>query len=73
LPSEVDEIRRHITIHMGPDPSYDDLWAFFSSYVELSAWYDEERLPHRDSFIGSPRVFPPHLHHAPRVIVALVT
>lgn len=41
LPSMGDKIRRQIMVHMGPDPSYDHLWAFFSSYTSLSALCDE--------------------------------
>jgi hypothetical protein len=41
-PFKADEIRRQVTIHMEPNPSYDDLSIFFVSYVELSMFYDEE-------------------------------
>lgn len=72
LPYEDDDIRRHIAIHMGPNPSYDNIWAFFSSYAELSTLYDEERLPHPGGSNGSHGVIPPHRRHALRVITALL-
>jgi hypothetical protein len=31
FPSVNEETKRQIVLHMGPNPSYDDLWAFFSS------------------------------------------
>lgn len=57
---------------MGTDLSYDDMRAFFSSYVDLFAWYDEERLPCHDDSGSSPHTFPPHQRHAPWVIMDLV-
>jgi hypothetical protein len=35
-PSVGNDIRRQIMVQMGPDPSYDYLRAFFSSYASLS-------------------------------------
>lgn len=32
-PSEAGEIRRHVAIYMGPNPSYDDLSVFFASHA----------------------------------------
>jgi hypothetical protein len=58
-PIEIDEIRRHIAIHMGSDPSYDDLLVFFASYTELSALYDAETSSYHDSSSSSPGTFPP--------------
>lgn len=71
LPFKADEIRRHIVIYMGPNPSYDDQWAFFLFYVELSVFYNKERLSCHDGSGGSPRVFPTRLRHALGVIVFL--
>jgi hypothetical protein len=59
-PSEGNEIRWHIVIHMGPNPSYDDMSVFFASYVELSASCDAETTPYHNSF----GAFPPRLRHA---------
>lgn len=72
LPSKADVIRRQIAIHLGPNPSYDDLWAFFLSYSELFTLYNEGRLPHHSGSSGSPSVFPPHLRHTLEVIADLV-
>lgn len=71
LPFEADEIRRHIAIYMGPNPSYDDLWAFFSFYMKLSVFYNKERLSCHDGSGGSPHLFPTRLCHAPGVIAVL--
>jgi hypothetical protein len=72
-PSKVDKIRRHIVIHMGPNPLYDDLSAFFASYAELSALYDEEATSYYGGSSSSPSSVPPLMCHAPTVIAALVT
>jgi hypothetical protein len=44
-PYEVDKIRRQITIHMGPNPSYDDLMAFFASLEDLSGYTMQRQCP----------------------------
>jgi hypothetical protein len=72
LPFEAGEIRRQIAVQMGPNPSYDDLWALFSAYAELSAGYDKGRSPRHDGSGGIPHMFPPRLRHTPGVIVAIV-
>jgi hypothetical protein len=59
-------------MHMAPDPSYDDLWAFLSSYAKLSTRYNEEMLPYHDGSGSSSCAFPPRLHHASELIVTLV-
>jgi hypothetical protein len=59
LPSMGDKIRRQIMVHMGPDPSYDHLWAFFSSYTSLSALCDEGGSTPSMALATSPRCFHP--------------
>jgi hypothetical protein len=71
-PFEADKIRRQIAIHMGPNPSYDNLSAFFASYAKHSALYSVETMSYYGSSIISTHVFPPQLCHAPTVIIALV-
>jgi hypothetical protein len=71
-PSEADEIRRQIMIHMGPNPSYDYLSTFFASYVELSALYDVEMTSYYSGSSSSSSAFPPQLRCTPAVIDALV-
>jgi hypothetical protein len=65
-PFEADEIRRHIAIHMGPNPSYDDMSVFFASYAELSVLYDIETTPYRGDSRDGFNAFPPRLNHAPQ-------
>jgi hypothetical protein len=59
-------------IHMGPNPSYDDLSAFFASYAELSASYDAKMSPNYGEFISGSGAFEPLLRLASTVIAALV-
>jgi hypothetical protein len=40
--SDANKIRRQITIHMGPNPSFDNLTTFFVFYAELSTLYAVE-------------------------------
>lgn len=56
-PFEIDKIRRHIAIHMGPDPLYDDMLAFFASYTELSTLYDTEASSYHDCSRSGPSTF----------------
>jgi hypothetical protein len=53
---------------MGPNPSYDDMSVFFTSYTELSTSYDAEASPYH----GGSGAFPPRLRHVPAAIAALV-
>lgn len=71
-PSEVDEIRRQITVHIGPNPMYVNLLTFFASFVVLSVLYDAETMSYYDGASDSPVAIPPRLHHAPMVIATLV-
>lgn len=71
-PSEPNEIRQHIVIHKGPNPSYDDLLAFFASYAKLSASYDAKTSPNYGEYISGSGAFEPLLHLASTVIAALV-
>jgi hypothetical protein len=57
---------QQVTIHMVPDPSYDDLSTFFASYVELSALYDAETLSYHDGSNSGRDAFPPRLRHTRR-------
>jgi hypothetical protein len=68
-PSKADEIRHQIVIHMGPNPSYDDMSVFFAFYVELFVLCDVETTPYHDGFDA----FSPRLRLAPVVIVALMS
>jgi hypothetical protein len=71
-PSEANEIRRHITIHMGPNPSYDNRSVFYASYTELSASYGMKTSSYYDDSNSGFGTFPPRLCHTPVVITALV-
>jgi hypothetical protein len=71
-PFEGDEIRPQMVIHMVPSPSYDDLWAFFSSYACLSALCDEGRFAHHYGFGDISKLFPPHKRHTLGVISCLM-
>jgi hypothetical protein len=65
---EVCEIRRQIAIHIGLDPSYDDLSVFFASYVELVASGDAETTPYSDWRCFSTSTAPcPGGNHRPHV------
>jgi hypothetical protein len=55
---------------MGPNPSYENLSAFFASYIELFASYDAETSSYHGGPSNSFGAFPPR--HAPVVIAALV-
>jgi hypothetical protein len=57
---------------MGPNPTYDDMSAFFASYAEHSASYDAEASSYYGGSSNGPDAFPPRLRRAPAVIVALV-
>lgn len=57
---------------MGPNPTYDDMSAFFASYAEHSASYDAKVSSYYGGSSNSPDPFPPRLRRAPAVIVALV-
>jgi hypothetical protein len=65
LPSKVDEIKRKIVIHMGPNSTYDDLSIFFASYTKLSTLYDTETLSYHGGSSSGPSAFLPRLR-APR-------
>lgn len=65
-PSEADEIRQKIVIHMRPNQSYDDLSAFFTSYAKLSELYDAEATSYYGGSSSIPAAFPPQLRHARR-------
>lgn len=54
---EANEIRIQIAIHMGPDPLYDDMLAFFASYAELSTLYDTESSSYHDCSRSGPGTF----------------
>jgi hypothetical protein len=58
-PSEADGIRRQIMIHMGRNPSYDDLSVLFASDKELSAKCDVEMMPYHDGSHDDFDAFPP--------------
>jgi hypothetical protein len=68
-PSEADEIWWQIAIHMGLNPSINDLSVFCVSYAELSASCDVETTP----YLGGLGALPPRLCHALVVIAALVS
>jgi hypothetical protein len=71
-PSEADEIRRQIKIHVGPNLSYGDLSVFFTTYAKLSMSYDVETVSYHDDSRGDFGAFPSRPCHAPVVIAALV-
>lgn len=73
LPSKDDEIRRHIGIHMGPDPTYDDMSVFFASYMELYVLYDAEASSYHDGSSSGPGALLSRLRYARTVLMALVT
>jgi hypothetical protein len=58
-PSEANELRLQTVIHMGTNPSYDDLPVFFASYAELPVSCDIETMP----YCGGFDAFPPRLRH----------
>lgn len=57
---------------MGPNPSYDDMSAFFTPYVELFTLYDMETMSYYSGSSSTPDAFLPRLRHTPVVIAALV-
>jgi hypothetical protein len=60
-----------MAIHMGPDPSYGDLRAFFSSYTSLMSQCVEEGSISPNNFNGILVVFSPCLRNAMGVIASI--
>jgi hypothetical protein len=71
-PSEANEIRVHIAIHMGLEPTYDDPSAFFASYTEPCGLYNAKMLSYHDGSSSGLGAFLPQMRHALAVIAALV-
>lgn len=59
-------------IHMGLDPSHDDLWALFLSYASLSMLYGEGGSTPHDGSGDAPEALLPRLLHASRMIATLM-